>query len=254
MVDIFRLDGKTAVVTGGARGIGQAMSLALAEAGADVVLVLRSQSQTETRSRIEALGRSCYVYECDLGNPEQVGALIPKIGEEHKFDILVNCAGVQKRYVAENFPQKDYEELMNINLSSTFALCRDTGKYWLENNIQGSIINVASIAGFQGGMNIAGYAISKGGVIQLTRALSNEWASRGIRVNAIAPGYVATEMNRDTRTAADQTAFKSISQRIPVGRWGTPDDFKGPVIFLASKANSFVTGEVLVVDGGWMAR
>lgn len=254
MSSLFHLAGRTALVTGGARGIGQAMALGLAEAGADIILVLRSKSQTETRSKIENLGRRCFIYEADLGAADAVQNIVPTIAKEHAFDILVNVAGIQRRSAAEDFAQDIYDKIIQVNLSATFSLCRDTGKYWLDNNIKGSIINTASIATFQGGVGMAAYATSKGGVGQLTKAFSNEWAINGIRVNAIAPGYVATDMNVDTRTAPDQTAYKSISGRIPMGRWGSPNDFKGPVIFLASEASSYVTGEVLLVDGGWMGR
>jgi 2-deoxy-D-gluconate 3-dehydrogenase len=186
---LFGLAGRTALVTGGSRGIGQAMALGLAEAGADIILVLRSKSQTETQSKIENLGRQCFILEADLGDAEAARKIVPAIVKEHRwFDTLVNVAGIQRRSRAEEFPQQAYDEIMQINLSATFRICRDTGKYWLDNNIKGSIINTASIASFQGGVNMAAYATSKGGVAQLTRAFSNEWACKGIRVNAIAPG------------------------------------------------------------------
>lgn len=144
----------------------------------------------ETRSKIQDLGRRCDVYEVDLANADKVGMIISNIAKEHSFDILVNVAGIQRRSAAASFPQGDFNEVMNVNLSATFRLCRDTGKYWLENNIHGSIINIASVASFQAGVGMAAYTASKGAVVQLTKALSNEWAIHGIRVNAIAPGYV----------------------------------------------------------------
>ncbi|KAI1622018.1 hypothetical protein EDD37DRAFT_652370 [Exophiala viscosa] len=254
MLDIFSLAGQTALVTGGARGIGRAIAIGLAEAGADIVLVLRDTSQTQTKSMIEAMGRKCWTYAADLRNVQAVSNIIATVTAEHNFQILVNVAGIQRRVAAQDFPQEVYDEVLQVNLGATFALCRDAGRYWLEQGIAGRIINTASLASFQGAINMAAYSASKGGVNQLTKALSNEWASRRIRVNAIAPGYIATDMNVDTRTNADTTYYDSITTRIPQGRWGNPDEFKGPAIFLASQASSYVTGETVVVDGGWMAR
>ncbi|EXJ89089.1 hypothetical protein A1O3_02153 [Capronia epimyces CBS 606.96] len=254
MLDLFDLNGQTALITGGARGIGQAIAIGLAEAGADIILVLRNTSQTQTKLAIEALGRRCWTYEADLGNADAVSHIIATVTAQHSFEILVNVAGIQRRIAAQDFPQAVYDEVLQVNLGSTFILCRDTGKYWLQHGIQGRIVNTASLSSFQGGINMAAYSASKGAVLQLTKALSNEWASRGIRVNAIAPGYIATDMNVDTRTNQDTTYFDSITTRIPQGRWGTPEEFKGPAVFLASRASSYITGETIVVDGGWMAR
>lgn len=185
-------------------------------------------------------------------------ALIPNILKDgHKVDILLNCGGIQRRHPAHEFPDKDWNEVLQVNLNAVFTLCRDVGAHMLSRDAdeygrRGSIINVASLLSFQGGLNVPAYAASKGGVAQLTKALSNQWADKGITVNAIAPGYIATEMN--TALMQDEKRATSILERIPAGRWGSPDDFKGSVVFLASRASAYVSGECLVVDGGWMGR
>ncbi|KEF61939.1 2-deoxy-D-gluconate 3-dehydrogenase [Exophiala aquamarina CBS 119918] len=254
MGDLFGLAGQTAVVTGAARGIGRAMALGLAEAGADIVLILRNSTQQETKDAIEAIGRKCSIYTADLGVPSEIEGLIERIRDEHDFQILVNVAGIQRRLAAHTFPDDAYDEVLQTNLKATFKLCKDTGKYWIDKGIKGCIINTASLASFQGGVNMVAYAASKGGVNMLTKALSNEWAGMGIRVNAVAPGYIATDMNLDTRTNSDTTYYDSITTRIPAGRWGEPDEFKGVVVFLASQASTYLTGQTIVIDGGWMAR
>ncbi len=210
---LFSLAGKTALVTGGTRGIGQAQAIALAEAGADVVLVKASITNSQslrstpvlgayadaatsqgnspvdvTQAGIEAAGRKCWSYQCDLLNKEEVAKLVETITKDHKIDILVNVAGIQRRCAAEDFHTETFEEVMQINLSATFVLCRDIGKYWITNGIKGKIINTASLATFLGNIRMLGYAMSKGGVGQLTKALAVEWAPKGINVNAIAPG------------------------------------------------------------------
>ncbi|OJD14459.1 hypothetical protein AJ78_05194 [Emergomyces pasteurianus Ep9510] len=255
---LFDLTGKTVLVTGSTRGIGQAMAIALAEAGADIILIRGSSPDTVTREAIEKTGRKCHSYQCNLGDKTAVAGLIPAVTANHKgISILVNAAGIQYRCEAENFPQEAYENVMQVNLNAPFTLCRDIGKYWIENNMQGcKIINVASMCTFFGSVKIPAYSMSKGGVGQLTKALSNEWASKGINVNAIAPGegpihaspdsYIATDMNRDTVTG-DPAYLKTITDRIPAGHWGTPENMKGPVVFLASDASSYVTGEILTV-------
>jgi len=208
-----------------------------------------------TADAIRALGRKAHVYECDISVKGSLDSLIPRILADHStIEILVNCAGIQRRVPAEAFSQDILDEIMQTNLGAPFTLCREVGRFWIENGIKGRIINLGSLACFQGGVNMSGYAVSKGGIAMLTKALSNEWASKGIRANVIAPGYIATDMNIDTRTNPDTTYRDSITQRIPMGRWGDADDFKGVVIFLASKASSYVTGEIIAVDGGWLAR
>ncbi|ERT00997.1 2-deoxy-D-gluconate 3-dehydrogenase [Sporothrix schenckii ATCC 58251] len=258
-MDLFSLAGKTALVTGGTRGIGQAMAVALAEAGADILLALRSGADTATKTQVEALGRKCTLYNVDISSRESVAALVPAVLKDgHRIDILVNCAGIQRRHPAHQFPNNDWDEVLQVNLGSVFELCRDVGAHMLEQPFyegttrRGTIINVASLLSFQGGITVPAYAASKGGVAQLTKALSNEWAGKGVTVNAIAPGYIATDMN--SALISDESRATSILARIPAGRWGLPEDFKGAVIFLASRASAYVSGEILTVDGGWMGR
>ncbi|CEN61021.1 Putative Dehydrogenases with different specificities [Aspergillus calidoustus] len=254
----FSLEGRTAMVTGGTRGIGADMALALAEAGADIVLIQRDRSQQATKEAIEALGRKASIYTCDLASQEKVSELTAKVlHDRHDISILVTCAGIQRRHPSHLFPQSDWDEVLQVNLSTVFSLCRDVGAYMLTRTPdaaghRGSIINVASLVSFQGGLTVPAYAAAKGGVAQLTKALSNEWASKGVNVNAIAPGYVATDMNE--ALIKDKERAASILARIPAGRWGAPEDFKGATIFLASKASLYVSGEILTVDGGWMGR
>lgn len=194
-----------------------------------------------------------------MSSADSVEALVPSILQDgHRIDILVNCAGIQRRHPADEFPTGDWKEVLQVNLTAVFTICRDVGHHMLEqtpynaSGRRGSIINIASLLSFQGGITVPAYAASKGGVTQLTKALSNEWAAHGITVNSIAPGYIATEMN--TALIHDEARASAILSRIPAGRWGSPDDFKGAVIFLASHASAYVTGEVLTVDGGWMGR
>ncbi|KAH8885579.1 NAD(P)-binding protein [Thozetella sp. PMI_491] len=253
-MELFSLKGKTALVTGGTRGIGQSIAIGLAEAGADIVLVQRDEVNNDTRKAIEAVGRKCFVVIADLADRDAVKGLVSSVTASHHVDILINVAGIQRRREATEYSDADLEEVMQLNFNCTFFLCRDMGKYWIDNKIQGRLINTASLATFQGGIRMAAYSASKGAVGQLTKALSNEWAAHGIRVNAIAPGYIATDMNIDTRTNPDQRYYESITTRIPFGRWGRPEEFKGPAVFLASDASSYITGEIIVVDGGWMAR
>jgi len=256
---MFSLEGQTAMITGGTRGIGQASAIALAECGADIILIQRDTSNTATKEAIEKLGRKATIYTADLSSQEDVKALTPKVLKDgHQINILVNCAGIQRRHPSEKFPDEDWNEVLQVNLTTVFTLCRDIGAHQLSlpsspvTGRRGSIINFASLLSFQGGLTVPAYAASKGAVAQLTKALSNEWASKGIAVNAIAPGYIATEMN--TALLNDEKRLKSISERIPAGRWGTPEDFKGSVVFLASRAGGYVSGHVLTVDGGWMGR
>lgn len=175
----------------------------------------------------------------------------------HKITILLNCGGIQRRHPSHQFPDEDWDEVLQVNLNAVFTLCRDVGAHMLARDPdatgrRGSIINIASLLSFQGGITVPAYAASKGGVAQLTKALSNEWAGKGISVNGIAPGYIATEMN--TALINDEKRAEQILTRIPAGRWGKPEDFKGAVVFLASRAGSYVSGELLTVDGGWMGR
>ncbi|KAK4200142.1 putative 2-deoxy-D-gluconate 3-dehydrogenase [Triangularia verruculosa] len=256
---MFSLEGHTALVTGGTRGIGQAVAIALAEAGADIILVQRNRADEETAAAIQQLGRKAAIYIADLSSPKNVQQLVPELlAEGHEIRILVNCAGIQRRHPCEKFPDDDFNEVIQVNLNSVFTLCRDVGAHMLGlepspvTGRKGSIINFASLLTFQGGLTVPAYAASKGAVGQLTKSFANEWTSKGITVNAIAPGYIETEMN--TALLNDKERLASISARIPAGRWGTPEDFKGTAVYLASKASAYVSGHVLVVDGGWMGR
>lgn len=257
---LFSLAGQNALITGGTRGIGQAMAIALAEAGADIILVQRNVSDTATSAHITSLGRGCTIVQGDLSSKHSISALLQTVHEQTNnapIHILLNSAGIQRRHPSHQFPDDDWDAVIQTNLSSTFTLCRDVGAHMLSrlpgaHGRRGAIINIASLLSFQGGITVPAYAASKGGVAQLTKALSNEWAGKGISVNAIAPGYIATEMN--TALMGDEQRAQAILARIPAGRWGTPEDFKGVVVWLASRASGYVSGEVVTVDGGWMGR
>lgn len=246
------------MVTGGTRGIGAAMAVALAEAGADIVLIQRDDSNRNTHQQVLALGRRCTIYSADLASQSDVSSLTSRIlTDGHDPSILITSAGIQRRHPSHEFPQADWDEVLQVNLTTVFTLCRDLGTYMLSrepslSGHRGSIINVASLATFQGAFTVPAYASAKGGVGQLTKALSNEWASKGVNVNAIAPGYVATDMNE--ALINNPVRAKQILERIPAGRWASPEDFKGPTIFLASEASLYLSGEILTVDGGWMGR
>ncbi|KAJ5224587.1 2-dehydro-3-deoxy-D-gluconate 5-dehydrogenase [Penicillium citrinum] len=261
VASLFSLNGRTALITGGTRGIGQAMAFALAEAGADIILVQRDESNTATRDEIiNRLGRKAHIHVAELSDRKSVKEIVPSVTSQGwKPDILVTCAGIQRRHPSHQFPDEDWDEVLEVNLSSVFVLCREFGAYLLSRDAsefpsgrRGSIINVASLLTFQGGITVPAYAASKGGIGQMTKALSNEWISKGINVNAIAPGYIDTDMNVALINDANRNA--GIMARIPAGRWGKPEDFKGPVVFLASSASSYVSGEIVTVDGGWMGR
>ncbi|KAJ9616431.1 hypothetical protein H2200_000149 [Cladophialophora chaetospira] len=234
------------------------MALALAEAGADIILIQRDESNKKTYDEIQRLGRKATIITADLTDQEAVSKIIPNLAKAgHDMHILVTCAGIQKRHPAHQFPLDDWNAVLQVNLTTVFTLCRDFGAYLLSkpkpaSGSRGSIINIASLLTFQGGITVPAYAASKGGVAQLTKALSNEWAKEGINVNAIAPGYIETDMNE--ALIANETRARQILERIPAGRWGSPEDFKGAVVFLASEASRYVSGEVLTIDGGWMGR
>ncbi|MGY4688561.1 SDR family oxidoreductase [Salibacterium sp. K-3] len=245
------LENKVAVVTGTTRGIGKAIALAFAEARADIALVQRS-SNDQTKKEIEQLGVKAKIYYCDLNDMEQVRTVVPKINDEMgSIDILVNNAGIQKRHPAVEFPENDWDQVMDINLKAVWILCQEAGKIMTDNNY-GKIINIASLVSFQGGITVPAYASAKGAVSQLTKALANEWASKGVNVNALVPGYIDTEMN--TALINDSARSRQILERIPAGRWGEPDDFKGPALFLATDLSKYVHGHLLAVDGGWLGR
>ncbi len=251
---LFDLTGKTALVTGCKRGIGFAMAEGLAEAGADIIGVSASLelSGSDIEKAVTALGRKFTAYQCDFSKREEVKDFAAKVmAEQGVPDILVNNAGTIKRKPAAEHPDEYWFEVIDVNLNAQFLLSRDIGAKMIERG-SGKIIFTASLLTFQGGVTVPGYAASKGGIGSLVKALANEWASKGVNVNAIAPGYVSTDNTEALRD--DPVRSSQIMSRIPAGRWGEPADFKGPIVFLASKAADYVHGEILVVDGGWMGR
>jgi 2-dehydro-3-deoxy-D-gluconate 5-dehydrogenase len=218
----------------------------------------RDESNKTTYEQIQNLGRKATIYCADLADPASVSKIVPDLTKDgHDMHILLTCAGVQKRHPAHQFPDDDWNWVLQVNLMTVWTLCRDFGGYLLskpspQTGKRGSIINVGSLLCYQGGITVPAYAASKGGVGQLTKALSNEWVGKGITVNAIVPGYIDTDMNE--ALMKDEERQKSILGRIPAGRWGKPEDFKGAVVYLASQASAYVSGTLLDVDGGWMAR
>ncbi|WP_421740998.1 SDR family oxidoreductase [Cellulomonas sp.] len=247
----FDLHGRTAAVTGGGRGLGLGISTALLEAGADVIVFGRSGLPAELVDLAATLGRRLHFVALDLADADAVAATAAQVLAEHRVDILVNNAGTQDRHPAVDFPLDAWDRVIDVNLRAVFQLCQLFGRPMLERG-EGKIVNLASLLSFQGGLTVAAYAASKGGVAQLTKALCNEWSSKGVNVNAVAPGYMATEMN--AALLADPARLEQLSARIPAGRWGQPEDIGNVVVFLASTASSYVHGQVLAVDGGWMAR
>ncbi|MGJ8641910.1 MAG: SDR family oxidoreductase [Luteolibacter sp.] len=253
-MNLFDLSGKTALVTGCKRGIGFAMAEALAEAGADIIGVSASleTSGSAIEKAVTSLGRKFTGYQCDFSNREDVKAFAAQVIADHGVpDILVNNAGTIKRQPAAEHSDEYWFEVIDVNLNAQFLLSRDIGAGMIARG-SGKIIFTASLLTFQGGLTVPGYAASKGGIGQLTKALANEWASKGVNVNAIAPGYISTDNTEALRD--DPVRSEQILARIPAGRWGESDDFKGPIVFLASEASRYVNGEILVVDGGWMGR
>lgn len=254
MLNIFDLSGKIALVTGCNRGIGKAMAIGLANAGADIIGVSGSLSLTgsEVQTEVEAKGRKFWPYQANFSDRKSIYAFIEKVKSEHpQIDILINNAGTILRSPAAQHPDEYWDKVIDINLNSQFILTREIGSRMLEKGT-GKVVFTASLLTFQGGINVPGYAASKGAVGSLVKAFANEWASKGINVNAIAPGYIATDNTKALRNDPDRS--KSILDRIPAGRWGQPEDFVGPVVFLSSKASDYVNGTILTVDGGWMGR
>ncbi|WWD17471.1 hypothetical protein CI109_101912 [Kwoniella shandongensis] len=270
--ELFGLKGKTALITGATRGIGARMALALSKAGADIILVQRNDTNTTTKDTIVSAGGKADIVVCDLSSSEDVAKLIPHVTKDlgRTLDIVVNCGGIQRRHPVENFPENDWNEVLQVNLNTVFTITRDAGRHMLESRGGvagepvpeggafgnprglGKIINVSSLVAYQGGLNVVAYAAAKHGVQGIVKSFSNGWASKGVNVNAIAPGYIATDMNE--ALIADPVRSRQILERIPAGRWGTPTDFEGAIVYLASKASDYVSGECLVVDGGWMGR
>ena len=254
ILDQFNLSGKTALVTGCKRGIGRAMAVGLAEAGADIVGVSASlePSGSEIEKEVAALGRSFRAYRCDFGDREKLYEFIRQVRSDvERIDILVNNAGTIFRKPAADHPDEYWDRVIEVNLNAQFVLSREFGREMVARG-GGKIIFTASLLTFQGGITVPGYAASKGGIGQLTMALANEWAVHGVNVNAIAPGYIATDNTAALR--ADPVRSPAILSRIPAGRWGDPEDFKGPVVFLASDAANYMHGTIVTVDGGWMGR
>ncbi len=254
ILDHFSLKGKTALVTGCNKGIGKGMALGLAEAGADIIGVSGSLelSGSDIEKQVTALGRTFKAYQADLSDRNSLNAFITKVKAENPtIDILVNNAGTIMRKPAAEHPDEYWDKVMSINLDAPFILAREIGRDMVERG-SGKIIFTCSLLTFQGGINVPSYAASKGALGSLIKALANEWAAKGVNVNGVAPGYIATDNTEALR--ADPVRSKSILDRIPAGRWGDPEDFKGAVVFLASEASSYVNGTILTVDGGWMGR
>jgi 2-deoxy-D-gluconate 3-dehydrogenase len=253
ILDKFKLDGKVALVTGAASGLGQAMAIALAEAGADVAAHCRLDGDAnETCAVIENLGRKTFAVFGDMSEKDVPRKLVETVVEKFgQIDILINNAGMIRRTPAVDFSEEDWATVLEVNLSSVFRLSQAAGRKMIEQG-GGKIVNIASLLSFQGGITVPAYTASKSGVAGLTKAFANEWAKDNVNVNAIAPGYIAT--NNTTALRADETRNRQILERIPAGRWGEPEDLVGAAVFLASAASDYLNGHILLVDGGWMAR
>jgi 2-deoxy-D-gluconate 3-dehydrogenase len=252
ILDRFKLDGCVALVTGASAGLGQAIAIALAEAGADVACHGNSRSPEATCAEVSRAGRTALPVIGDLANAETPQKLIDAVLDKYgRLDILVNNAGTIRRAPAVDYAEADWATVIQVNLTAVFRLSQLAGRQMISQG-KGKIVNIASLLSFQGGITVPAYAASKGGVAQLTKALSNEWAGKGINVNAIAPGYMRTDNTKALQQ--DETRNRQILERIPAGRWGNPSDLAGAAVFLASSASDYISGEVLVVDGGWMGR
>jgi 2-deoxy-D-gluconate 3-dehydrogenase len=251
-IENFQLTGQVALVTGCNTGLGQGMALALAQAGADIVGVNLSDP-ADTKQVIEATGRRFWDLRANLSDTACLEGVVKEAIElAGKIDILVNNAGIIRRTDAIEFSEKDWDDVMNLNLKNVFFLAQGVAKQFIKQGTGGKIINIASMLSFQGGVRVPSYTASKSGVMGVTRAMANEWAAHGINVNAIAPGYMATD--NTTALRADEARNAAILERIPANRWGLPSDLAGPVVFLASKASDYVNGYTIAVDGGWLAR
>lgn len=250
--DLFRLDGKVALVTGASRGLGAGMAQALAEAGADIILVARGDL-APTRRLVEAAGRKAHVFQADQASRASMDRLAAALGRELPLpDILVNNGGTIRRGAFTEFKDADWDEVMEVNLNSVFRLSQAVVRQWLAQKRRGKIIHIASMMSFQGGIRIGSYPAAKSGLAGLTRLMANELAAAGINVNAIAPGYMATD--NTAALQADPERNQAILARIPAGRWGRAEDLAGAVVFLASPASDYVHGHILAVDGGWLGR
>ena len=253
ILDLFKLDGKTALVTGCRRGIGRGFAQALAEAGADIVGVSATLEEDSAVGRdIAERGQSFRGYACDFSDRQAVHAFANQVKSEvGQIDILINNAGTIMRAPAEEHSDEYWDKVIEVNLNAQFVLAREFGKEMVKRG-EGKIVFTASVLTFQGGITVPGYAAAKGGIGQLTMALANEWAGKGVNVNSIAPGYIATDNNQALRD--DALRNEQLLVRIPAGKWGSPDDLKGAVVWLSSRAADYVHGSIVVVDGGWMGR
>lgn len=254
ILDKFQLEGKTALVTGCKKGIGKAMAIALAEAGADIIGVSATLEKTgsDVEKIVVGMGRKFTAYTCDFSNRSALYAFIKNVKEDFQtIDILVNNAGTAQRAPAEEHSDEQWDQVIEVNQTAQFILTREIGKEMLARG-KGKIVFTASLLSFQGGITVPGYAASKGAIAQMAKAFSNEWASKGVNVNAIAPGYISTQLTEALRN--DPVRENAITTRIPAGRWGNPEDFAGPIVFLCSEASNYMHGSIVLVDGGWMAR
>lgn len=252
ILNAFNLEGKAALITGCNTGLGQGMAIGLAQAGCDIIGVNRA-GPDETAQRVEALGRRFYHIQADLTDSMLAAQIVEQaVAAAGKIDILVNNAGIIRREDALNFSEQDWDDVMNINSKTLFFLSQQVARHFISQGNGGKIINIASMLSYQGGIRVPSYTASKSAVMGLTRLMANEWAKYGINVNAIAPGYMATNNTEQLRN--DEARSEEILARIPAGRWGNPDDMMGPVVFLASSASDYVNGYTLAVDGGWLAR
>lgn len=252
ILDAFKLTDKVALVTGCDTGLGQGMAIGLAEAGCDIVGVNRKIPH-ETAKRVEALGRRFHAIQADLRDQQQLASIVDQaVAKMGHLDILINNAGTIRRCDAIDFSEKDWDEVMDLNLKSLFFLSQAVARQYIAQRSGGKIINIASMLSYQGGIRVPSYTASKSGVMGLTRLLANEWAKHNINVNAIAPGYMATNNTQQLREDAERN--QEILDRIPAARWGTPEDLQGAAVFLASSAADYINGYTLAVDGGWLAR
>jgi len=250
---LFSLAGKRALVTGASSGIGQSIALALANAGADVAIVARGEEVAASAESIRALGRKAVPVRFDVSETHRIGEIVRSAGEQlGGLDILVAAAGTTFRAPSESFPEEKFDEIIQVNLKSVFLFCQQAAQIMIRQNTGGKIITIASMTSFQGGIMIPAYSASKGAIASMTKTFANDWAKYGIQVNAIAPGYIHTRLT-DT-LVKDESRNRGILERIPAGRWGLPDDFRGAAVFLSSRASQYVTGHILCVDGGYQSR
>lgn len=253
ILDQFKLTDKVAIVTGCSTGLGEGMAIGLAEAGANVVGIDYMPGPYKAQGIIEGMGRKFLEVQADLSTIEPINGILEKtISTFGKLDILINNAGIIRREDAINFTEKDWDDVMNLNVKTVFFFSQAAAKQFIKQGSGGKIVNIASMLSFQGGIRVPSYTASKSGVMGITRLMANEWAKHNINVNAIAPGYMAT--NNTAPLRADPARSKEILGRIPAGRWGLPENLRGPVVFLASDASSYISGYTIAVDGGWLAR